>query len=152
MSQPRADAGPQRAPALPAGRYGPQSSGNNIMGKVVAAVLGLLMVGIIVAGAFTIYDFTSTDSISGEIVSVDAPDENTLEVIMTVSRDVPGDPVYCIVRAQDQSKGELGRREIFVPPSESGTVQVTTEVPTTALAFMADVYGCGTDVPAYLRR
>lgn len=152
MSQPRSDAGPQRAASLPEGRYGQQSSGNNIMGKVVAVVLGLLMVGIIVAGAFTAYEFTSTDSITGEVVSVDAPDASTLEVIMNVTRDAPADPVYCIVRAQDQSKGELGRREIFVPPSEGGTVQITTEVPTTALAFMADVYGCGTDVPAYLRR
>lgn len=152
MSQPRSDAQSQRPPSLPEGRYGEASSGSNIMGKVVAVVLGLLMVGILVAGGITLYQFNSSDSITTEVVGISAPDDNTLAVTMTVTRDEPGVPIYCIVRAQDQSKGELGRREVFIPPSENTTVQIDTLVPTTALAFMADAYGCGNDVPAYLRR
>ena len=86
------------------------------------------------------------------MIGLEAVDDHQLDMTLTVTRDEPGDAAYCIVRAQDQSKGELGRREIYIPPSENGTVQITTAIATTARGFMGDVYGCGNDIPAYLQR
>lgn len=150
MSEPRSDIPSQRPQSLPEGRYGQAGSGSTVMGKVVAAVLGLLVVAILIAGGITLYQFNSTDSITTEVIGVEVIDENSIQLSMTVTRDEPGVAIYCIVRAQDQSKGELGRREVVVPPSESGTVQIDTVIHTSAQAYMGDVYGCGEDVPAYL--
>jgi len=67
-----------------------------------------------------------------------------------VTRKDPSRPVVCIVRARSIDGGETGRREILVPPSSHATVQVTAVVKTSQRPVMGDVYGCGTDVPAYL--
>jgi hypothetical protein len=58
--------------------------------------------------------------------------------------------VVCIVRARSIDGGETGRREVLVPPSSQATVQVTTVVKSSKRPVVGDVYGCGTDVPAYL--
>jgi hypothetical protein len=54
------------------------------------------------------------------------------------------------VRARSIDGGETGRREVLVPPSPHATVQVTAIVKTSQRPVVGDVYGCGTDVPAYL--
>jgi hypothetical protein len=59
--------------------------------------------------------------------------------------------VVCILRARSLDGSETGRREVLVPPSSQATVQVTALVKTSKPPAMGDVYGCGTDVPAYLR-
>lgn len=151
MSEPRSDAPSQHPPSRPEDRYGAAEAGSGVMGKVVAAFLVLLVGALLVAGGVTIYRLNATPAITSEVIGVEVVDEEMVRVSMTVSRDEPGVAAYCIVRAQDQSKGELGRREVYVPPSESGTIQIDTEVATIARAFIADVYGCGDDVPDYLR-
>lgn len=40
---------------------------------------------------------------------------------------------------------------MLVPPSNRATVQVTTTLKSVRPPVMADIYGCGTDVPGYLR-
>ena len=40
---------------------------------------------------------------------------------------------------------------MLVPPSDQATVQVTTTLKSSKPPVMADIYGCGTDVPSYLR-
>jgi len=40
---------------------------------------------------------------------------------------------------------------VLVPPSDQTTVQVTTTVKSSRPPAMADIYGCGTEVPGYLR-
>lgn len=151
MSEPRSDAPSQRPPSRPQDRYGAAESTSGVAGKVVAGLLVLLVGALLVAGAVTIYRLNATPDITGEVIGVEVVDEELTRMTMTVSRDEPGIAVYCIVRAQDQSKGELGRREVYVPPSEHGVVQVDTEIATSSRAYMADVYGCGDDVPDYLR-
>ena len=151
MSEPRSDAPSQRIPSRPEDRYGDAQTGSGLAGKVVAAFLVLLVGALLVAGGITIYRLNATPDITSEVIGVEVVDDQLVRVSMTVSRDEPGEAAYCIIRAQDQSKGELGRREVFVPPSENGTIQIDTEIVTTARAFMADVYGCGDDVPDYLR-
>lgn len=151
MSEPRSDAPSQRPPSLPEGRYDAAGPGSGVMGKVVAAFLVILVGALLVAGGVTIYRLNATPSITTEVIGVEVVDDELVRMSMTVSRDEPGVAAYCIVRAQDQSKGELGRREVYVPPSENGVIQIDTDVATTSRAFIADVYGCGDDVPDYLR-
>lgn len=151
MSDPRSDVPPESPLAHPEDRYGNAESNSGLAGKMLAVLLVLLVIALVVASAFTIYRFSATPDIAGEVVGVDVADDE-VNVSFTVTRDEPGTPVYCIIRAQEQSKGELGRREVYIPPSESGSVRVDSAIATSERAFMADVYGCGDDVPDYLRR
>ena len=70
---------------------------------------------------------------------------------ISVTRKDPSRPVDCIVRVRSKDGGETGRREVLVPPANQATVQVTTTLKSGKPPVMADVYGCGTDVPGYLR-
>ena len=159
MSEPRSDAtsplpatpSATQPPTLPPGRYD-DAAGSGFTGKAVAVFLVLLVGALLVASGVTVYRLNATPEISGEEIGVTVVDDERTDIVLTVTRDEPGTPVYCIVRAQDQTKGEVGRREVYVPPSESGTVQVETSIATSSRAFMGDVYGCGDDVPEYLRR
>ena len=149
MNEPRSD-DPSQAPSTPPSeRYG--DSGSGVAGKVVAGFLVLLVGALVVAGAVAGYRLNADPDISAEQTGVTVVDDERTDLVMTVTRDEPGTPVYCIVRAQDQTKGEVGRREVYVPPSESGTIQVQVSSETWARGFVADVYGCGDDVPDYLR-
>ena len=77
-------------------------------------------------------------------------DNETVTVTISVTRKNPSRPVVCIVRARSIDGAETGRREVLVPPSRLKTVQVTTTVKATRQPVVGDIYGCGTDVPAYL--
>ena len=55
------------------------------------------------------------------------------------------------MRVRSKGGSETGRREVLVPPSDQTTVQVTTTVKSYQPPVMADIYGCGTNVPGYLR-
>lgn len=152
MSEPRSDAPSQRPAGPPADRYADADRGSGLAGKVVAVLLVLLVGALLVAGVVTMYRLNQTPDIAGEATGVEVVDSGRVDLTFTVTREEPGTPAYCIIRAQEESKGELGRREVYVPPSENGTVEITASVFTTDRAFIADVYGCGEDVPDYLRR
>lgn len=152
MSEPRSDAPSQSPAGPPADRYATDDRGSRLTGKIVAVFLALLVGGLMVAGVYTMYQLNATPAISGEATGVEVIDDSRVDLTFTVTRDEPGTPAYCIIRAQEQSKGELGRREVYVPPSESATIQIDASIFTTERAFIADVYGCGDDVPDYLRR
>ncbi|MFE2998874.1 DUF4307 domain-containing protein [Nocardia sp. NPDC059246] len=78
-------------------------------------------------------------------------DDSTVSVDFKVTRKDPGQAVVCFVRAMDGDTDEVGRREILVPGSDSGTVRVVTTIKTTRRAGAGNVYGCTDHVPAYLR-
>lgn len=151
MSEPRSDAPSQRPAGPPPGRYDGADTGSQFMGKVVAVILAVLVGGLLAAGVYTMIRLNETPDITGEAIGVDVVDDSRVDLTFTVTRDEPGTPAYCIIRAQEESKGELGRREVYVPPSENETIEITASVFTSGRAFVADVYGCGDDVPDYLR-
>ncbi|WP_067710749.1 DUF4307 domain-containing protein [Nocardia yamanashiensis] len=78
-------------------------------------------------------------------------DDSTVEVDFKVTRKDPSQPVVCYIRAMDPDSVEVGRREVLVPGSDSGTVRLTTTLKTTARAGAANIYACDDKVPAYLR-
>ncbi|WP_425437401.1 DUF4307 domain-containing protein [Mycobacterium angelicum] len=134
----------------PEARYGRA----RLSGKTRRRVAIGLTVLVVVAGiaiAVVGYHRIGTSPVSGSLAGYQIIDDETASVTITVTRADPSRPVHCIVRVRAKDGSETGRRELLVPPSGQATVQVTTTVKSAQPPVMADVYGCGTDVPAYLR-
>lgn len=138
------------APPRPAARYGrarlPRRSRRHI-----AIGLGVLVVVAGLVIAVIGYQRIATSDVSGSLAGYQIIDSETASVTISVTRKDPSRPVDCIVRVRAKDGSETGRREVLVPPSDQATVQVTTTLKSSKPPVMADVYGCGTEVPGYLR-
>lgn len=119
--------------------------------RCVAIALGVLVAAAGIVIAVIGYQRISTSAVTGSLVGYRLVDDETASVTISVTRSDPSRPVACIVRVRATNGSETGRRELLVPPSEATTVQVTTTVKSSQPPVMADVYGCGTEVPSYLR-
>ncbi|CKM69943.1 Conserved membrane protein of uncharacterised function [Mycobacterium tuberculosis] len=117
----------------------------------VAIALGVLVAAAGIVIAVIGYQRISTSAVTGSLVGYRLVDDETASVTISVTRSDPSRPVACIVRVRATNGSETARRELLVPPSEATTVQVTTTVKSSQPPVMADVYGCGTEVPSYLR-
>jgi len=134
----------------PAARYGRQRLARNSRRRLVAALF-VVIVAAGVALAFVGYQRLGTAEVKGELGGYRLLAADTVEITISVTREDPSRPVVCIVRARSVDGAEIGRREVLVPPSTADTVVVSTIVKATRQPVVGDVYGCGTDVPAYLR-
>jgi hypothetical protein len=108
----------------------------------VTAGLALAVVG---------YQRLGHSDVRGTLAGYRLIDSQTVSVTISVTRTDPSRPVDCIVRVRAKDGSETGRREVLVPPAAQATVQVTTIVKSSKPAAVGDIYGCGTDVPGYLR-
>ena len=134
----------------PEARYGrPRLS--RVSRRRVAIGLAVLVVGAGVLVAVVGYQRLGTSDVTGSLAGYRVIDDETASVIISVTRSDPSRPVDCIVRVRAKDGSETGRREVLVPPSEAATVQVTTTVKSSQPPVLADIYGCGTSVPGYLR-
>ncbi|MCV7381904.1 hypothetical protein BST11_22355 [Mycobacterium alsense] len=134
----------------PEGRYGrPRHS--RVSRRRLAIGSAVLAVAAGLAVAFAGYQRLGTADVTGSLAGYRLIDDETASVTISVTRSDPSRPVDCIVRVRAKDGGETGRREVLVPPSDQRTVQVTTTVKSFRPPVMADIYGCGTDVPGYLR-
>ena len=134
----------------PEARYG-RSRLSRVSRRRVAITLGVLVIAAGFVVAVIGYQRLGTSNVTGSLAGYRVIDNETASVTITVTRSDPSRPVDCIVRVRSKDGSETGRREVLVPPSEQATVQVTTTVKSSQPPVMADVYGCGTDVPGYLR-
>jgi hypothetical protein len=134
----------------PEARYG-RSRLSRVSRRRVAIALGVLVLVAGVAVATVGYQRLGTSDVSGSLAGYQVIDNETASVTISVTRSDPSRPVDCIVRVRAKGGSETGRREVLVPPSAQATVQVTTTVKSSQPPAMADIYGCGTDVPGYLR-
>ena len=134
----------------PAARYGRQRLARSSRRRLVAALF-VVIVAAGVALAFVGYQRLGTAEVKGELGGYKLLGSDTVEITISVTREDPSRPVVCIVRARSVDGAEIGRREVLVPPSTADTVVVSTTVKATRQPVVGDVYGCGTDVPAYLR-
>ncbi|BDB44608.1 hypothetical protein Mkiyose1665_55280 [Mycobacterium kiyosense] len=116
---------------------------------IVGLTAAVLAAGVVVAVVG--YQRIGTADVTGTLAGYQVIDDETASVIISVTRKDPSRPVDCIVRVRSRDGSETGRREVLVPPADQTTVQVTTTLKSSKPPLMADVYGCGTDVPAYLR-
>jgi Domain of unknown function (DUF4307) len=112
--------------------------------SVVAAAVGLAL-------AFLGYQRLGPSDVDGTLAGYQLIDAQTVSVTISVTRKDPSRAVDCIVRVRAKDGSETGRREVLVPPSTQKTVQVTTVLKSNQPAVVGDIYGCGTDVPGYLR-
>jgi len=136
--------------ARPEARYGrPRLS--RVSRRRVVIGLAVLVVAAGLAVAVIGYERLGTSDVTGSLAGYRVIDNETASVTISVTRSEPSRPADCIVRVRAADGSETGRREVLVPPSEAATVQVTTTVKSSRPPVMADIYGCGTDVPAYLR-
>jgi hypothetical protein len=134
----------------PEARYG-RSRLSRVSRRRVAIALGVLVLAAGIAVATVGYQRLGTSDVSGSLAGYQVIDNETASVTISVTRSDPSRPVDCIVRVRAKDGSETGRREVLVPPSAQATVQVTTTVKSSQPPAMADIYGCGTDVPSYLR-
>lgn len=133
----------------PTARYGQQRLSSSSRRRL-AIGLTLLIVVAGVALASVAFQRLGSAPVKGELSSYKLLDNDTVGITISVTRDNPAQPVVCIVRARAMDGSEAGRRELLVPGSTAKTVQVSTIVEATKPPVVGDVYGCGTDVPAYL--
>ncbi len=134
----------------PEARYGRDRLSRKSRRRVVTG----LTVLVLAAGtgiAVLAYQQVGSGPVKGTLAGYQVIDDETVSVTISVYRTDPSRPVDCIVRVKSKDGAETGRREVLVPPADQQTVQVTTTLKSTKPPAMADVYGCGTDVPAYLR-
>ena len=134
----------------PEARYG-RSRLSRVSRRRVAIGLAVLVVAAGVVVAVIGYQRLGTSDVTGSLAGYQVIDNETASVTISVTRSDPSRPVDCIVRVRAKDGGETGRREVLVAPSDQATVQVTTTVKSVRPPVMADIYGCGTDVPGYLR-
>jgi hypothetical protein len=134
----------------PEARYG-RSRLSRVSRRRVVVGLAVLVVAAGVVVAVVGYQRLGTSAVAGTLAGYQVVDNETASVTISVTRSDPSRPVDCIVRVKAKDGSETGRREVLVPPSEAATVQVTTTVKSSQPPVMADIYGCGTDVPGYLR-
>ena len=134
----------------PEARYGrPRLSGRSRRRVVIALAVLVVATGAVVAVVG--YRRLGTSDVTGTLAGYQVIDNETASVTISVTRSDSSRPVDCIVRVRSKDGSETGRREVLVPPSAAATVQVTTTVKSSKPPAMADIYGCGTDVPRYLR-
>ncbi len=134
----------------PEARYG-RSRLSRIPRRWVIITLGALVVVAGLVIAVIGYHRFGTSDVKGTMAGYRVIDDQTASITISVTRSDPSRPVDCIVRVRSKDGSETGRREVLVPPSDAATVQVTTTVKSFEPPVVADIYGCGTDVPAYLR-
>lgn len=134
----------------PISRYG-RARLHHLPHRVGAIVLAVLGITLAVAVVVIAYQRLGRSDVKGDLFGFRVVDDQTVSVTINVTRSDPSRPVVCIVRARSEDGSETGRRELLLGPSDTGTVQVTTTVKSSKPPVIGDIYGCGTDVPAYLR-
>jgi hypothetical protein len=134
----------------PQTRYGrPTLSRASRRRLIIALAVLVVAAGILVAVIG--YQRLGSSDVTGTLAGYRLIDDHTVSVTISVTRSDPSRPVDCIVRVRAKDGSETGRREVLIPPAQTATVQVTTVVKSSKPAVMGDVYGCGTNVPGYLR-
>lgn len=140
----------ERSPQPPRTRYGRSEFPRASRRRVVFALAGAGVVAGIVIAVIG-YQRLGRSEVQGTLAGYRLIDQETVSVTISVTRSDPSQPVDCIVRVRAKDGSETGRREVLVPPASEATVQVTTVVKSAQPPVMGDVYGCGADVPGYLR-
>lgn len=133
----------------PAGRYGAPKPKGRRRWRYWALLGAFLLAGLVVA--YVGYRNLGATPIDPEVTSYQVIDDHTVGAGFTVDRDHPDRAADCIVYALAADGSEVGRREIYIPPSET-TIQLNTEFRTAQRATTVEFYGCSYQVPGYLTK
>ena len=137
------------SPSPPPARYGRGPLLRPSRRRAAALAVVVAAVGVVVAVIG--YQRLGRSDVNGTLAGYRLIDGQTVSVTISVTRKDPSRPVDCILRVRAKDGSETGRREVLVAPSTQTTVQVTTVLKSSKPAVVGDIYGCGTDVPGYLR-
>lgn len=136
----------------PKARYGDTS--RNLPAKlIVIGIIGLL----VIAGA---YIFVQMNRVTTPNVSATqagwarekGKEDSVFIFTLDVTREKPEQDSYCIIYALNYDVAEVGRRAVFVPGSKEKTVRIDVPIQTREIAVAGDVYGCSTDIPAFMKK
>jgi hypothetical protein len=133
----------------PAGRYGsPKPPGRRrwVYWSLLAA---FMVAGLVVA--YVGYRNLGQTPIDPEVASYQVQSDQSVGLTFTVDRDHPNQAADCIVYALAADGSEVGRREVYVPPSGT-TIQLSTRLRTDKRATTVEFYGCSYQVPSYLTK
>ena len=108
---------------------------------VVVAGVGLAALG---------YTKFADEEVKGEGTGYELLDSSTVAVQFTLTRSDPSRPAACVVRGRSKDGSETGRREVLIGPGTDKQRGVRVEVKTSAPPVIGEVFGCTTDIPAYL--
>jgi hypothetical protein len=139
----------EASPPPPQTRYGRGRSLRPSRRRAAVLAAGVAVAGVVLTAI--VYQRLGRSDVEGTLAGYQLLDSQTVSVTISVTRKDPSRPVDCIVRVRAKDGSETGRREVLVPPSGQTTVQVTTVLKSSKPAVVGDIYGCGTDVPSYLR-
>ncbi|AFU05237.1 DUF4307 domain-containing protein [Nocardia brasiliensis] len=144
----RDDATAPAAIQRPTDRYGKQPSARpRWLAPALIAAVAVLGCGV----AFLGWQKYGPKDIESEQLGYVVVDDATMSIRIKVTRKDPQQPVVCFVRAMARDSVEVGRREVLIPPSDSGTIQLTTTVKASERPASSSIYACSADVPEYLR-
>ncbi|KQB83656.1 DUF4307 domain-containing protein [Corynebacterium oculi] len=136
----------------PQSRYGaarPARGSNGISGKIVAVVMVLLLIALVIVVARFLA--TRDDAtVKASMTNFERVDDATMHLDIDVTRNQPDVPSYCIVTAMNYDKAEVGRREVLISAGGPETQRMAVEIPTRDRAVSGSVYGCSTQIPAYM--
>jgi hypothetical protein len=132
----------------PANRY-PTADGSPHRGR--RWILAALSVAVGALLAFVVYQRFGSSEIESEVIAFEVIDDSTVDLQFKVTREDPSREAVCVVRARSKDGQETGRREVLIPPSDSGTVVLNSTVKTSQRPGTGDIYGCSFVIPEYLR-
>ncbi|MBJ8343772.1 DUF4307 domain-containing protein [Antrihabitans sp. YC2-6] len=133
--------------ARPAARYGVSRRPSRTIALVIGALVVLAGIGVAYMG----YERFGPKEIEGEQISYAIVNDSTISIRFTVTRQQPDRAAVCILRARSKDASETGRREVYIEPSGSGTVEVNSELRTSQPPAVGEVYGCSFEIPPYLK-
>jgi hypothetical protein len=136
-----------RSRDLDTDRYGHKPAKLPRMWRNVLLVVAALTVGGV--ASWLAYENFGTAPIDTESVGFVSLPNNAIQLNFTVTRKSPDKPAVCIVRAQDVTGNESGRREVLIPPGGPET-SISAIIQNAREPVAADVFGCSYQVPAYL--
>jgi hypothetical protein len=133
--------------ALPEGRYG--SARGKTPPRWRRWLFILIALAVSGSAAWIAYLNLGPAPISADQVSFQLLPGNSMSVTINATRDDPSQAGVCIVRVEDSTGAESGRKEVLIPAGENHSLQ-TTVIRSIDQPVTADVFGCSYDVPSYL--
>jgi len=136
---------------LPAGRY--SSRGRRPRRRRLSATVLLAALGVLagIAVALVAYRNLGSPPISAESTGFSLDSDSAVTVTFTVTRDEPGKPAVCILRALSLDGSETGRREVYIPPGAGSLGSYVGTIRTSQPPVTGNVFGCSYTVPSYLQ-
>lgn len=105
---------------------------------------GLAVAVFVLAIAFVAFQLAAP-KIDGKLLAWDDSADDHVRVTFEVARP-DGETAYCVVRAQDSSRVDVGYAVVEVPAGP-GYAQTTYALRTIAPAYVVELLGCGPDNP-----